>query len=84
MESVVGFVKPAIEVNDPNAPGGKRRISAQNITTQAQSLVVATKPFLADKGVLSNQDRADLEIAHGKVMSSDAEDRIDALNEMIE
>jgi hypothetical protein len=82
MEAVSDFVKPAIEVDDPNAPGGKRRISAQNITTQAQSLVVATKPFLADKGVLSNQDRADLEIAHAKVMSSDAEDRIDALNTM--
>lgn len=83
MNDVAEAIRPAIEVNDPNAPGGKRRISAQNITTQAQSLVVATKPFLADKGPLSNQDRADLEIAHAKVMSSDARDRIDALNEMI-
>jgi hypothetical protein len=72
-------VRPEIEVADPNAPGGKRKISGQTLRTQSETLAIRLKPLMADSGPLSNQDRLGLNTALADAGSADSQRRIEAL-----
>jgi hypothetical protein len=72
-------IRPEIEIADPNAPGGRRKISGQTLKTQAENLTIRLKPIMADSGPLSNQDRVRLSTALGDVASADSQRRIEAL-----